>query len=375
MKRLLRRPLVTLSALVLAVSLCVTLCFLSGYLGGQKQALEDTKQNFEVVCVVTDRAGAKSHGLRLPESYLKVVRDPSVHLSGLVRELQVTRELAYLQNYSEFVPVTAVSAPGCDERLDPALGAEVRLTEDFYGSSEPVCLVSATRYAELEEMTLSLTLVDPLTFRPGLSDPPEPTELRVVGCYAGAGDGVFVPFAYAEGLMRERTGSVTCDSMRFLVADNEKIDELREAASLFFGEVDPNADASAAPKYALIVRDEMYRMTLSTIAQNILRTEYLLPFVLILSLGISFLVSFLATRSENRNYALMRTVGLTQGRLFASVLIEQSIPALLAAVAVGALMRQPLYAGAYLLCHLTGCCIAVLRAVRVPPTMILREQE
>lgn len=375
MKRLLRRPLVTLSALVLAVSLCVTLCFLSGYLDGQKQALEDTKQNFEVVCVVTDRAGAKSHGLRLPESYLQVVRDPSVHLSSLVRELQVTRELAYLQNYSEFVPVTAVSAPGCDERLDPALGAEVRLTEDFYGSSEPVCLVSAARYAELEEKTLSLTLVDPLTFRPGLSDPPEPTELRVVGCYAGTGDGVFISFAYAEGLMKERTGSVTCDSMRFIVADNEKIDELREAASLFFGEVDPNADASVAPKYALVVRDEMYRVTLSTIAQNILRTEYLLPFVLILSLGISFLVSFLATRSENRNYALMRTVGLTQGRLFASVLIEQSIPALLAAVAVGALMRQPLYAGAYLLCHLTGCCIAVLRAVRVPPTMILREQE
>lgn len=375
MKRLLRRPLVTLSALVLAVSLCVTLCFLSGYLNGQKRALKDTKQNFEVVCVVTDRAGAKSHGLRLPESYLQVVRDPSVHLSSLLRDLQVTRELAYLQNYSEFVPVTAVSAPACDERLDPALGAQVTLMEEFYESGKPVCLVSATRYAALEEKTLALTLVDPLTFRPGISDPPEPTELRVVGCYAGTDDKVFVPFAYAERLMKERTGSVMCDSMRFLAADNEKIDELREAASLFFGEVDPNAGASATPKYALIVRDEMYRMTLSTIAQNILRTEYLLPFILLLSLGISFFVSFLATRSENRNYALMRTVGLTQGRLFAGVLLEQSIPALLTAVTVGAVMRQPLYAGAYLLCHLTGCSIAVLRAVRVPPTMILREQE
>jgi len=29
----------------------------------------------------------------------------------------------------------------------------------------------------------------------------------------------------------------------------------------------------------------------------------------------------------------------------------------------------------YLLCHSIGCCIAVIRSVRVAPTAILREQE
>lgn len=101
----------------------------------------------------------------------------------------------------------------------------------------------------------------------------------------------------------------------------------------------------------------------------------MLPVILLLSLGVGFLVSFLATRGERRTYALMRTLGMTRGKLFASILREQILLTLLAAAAAAGITGRFRPAIWYLVCHSVGCCIAVIRSVRVAPTAILREQE
>ena len=126
---------------------------------------------------------------------------------------------------------------------------------------------------------------------------------------------------------------------------------------------------------ALKIYDEQYRATVAALEQNIQRTALLVPLILLVSLGVGFLVSVLATRSERRTYALMRTLGMTRGRLFGSILREQLLLPAIAAVLCAVAAGKPLSALSYLISHTIGCCIAVIRSVRVPPTAILREQE
>ena len=114
---------------------------------------------------------------------------------------------------------------------------------------------------------------------------------------------------------------------------------------------------------------------MAALEQNIQRTALLVPLILLVSLGVGFLVSVLPTRSERRTYALMRTLGMTRGRLFGSILREQLLLPTTAAVFCAIAAGKPLSALSYLIFHTIGCCIAVVRSVRVPPTAILREQE
>lgn len=383
LKRLWRRPWLSLCSLVLSALLCVLLSYLTGYRQAQQEKLAETKKSFDILCVVTNRRGTKSESLRMPSLNASYLTDEEFGIGEYVRDLRMTKEFDYVSPQLGLMadglmgyPLLGVTNERCSEILDPALGAKVTLTEDFYGREDPVCIVSQERYEMLEEKTAVLRVTDPAVSRredalAGIGQ----VEFRVVGYYAGQGSAAFMPYEAAMALAIEIRGKNYTDSAAFLAVSNEQLEELSAAAAEYFGSVDPMASDRASPAYALTIHDEQYRATVAALEQNIQRTGYLLPLVLALGLGVGFLVSFLSTRNESRTYALMRTLGLTPVRLFFSILREQLILVLLAAALVGVLMGELLPIMIYGLCYGIGCCAAVLRAVRVPPTAILREQE
>ena len=55
LKRLLRRPWLSLLSIILTAAMCFLLCFLTDYLENQQQELETTRLSFEISCVVTTR--------------------------------------------------------------------------------------------------------------------------------------------------------------------------------------------------------------------------------------------------------------------------------------------------------------------------------
>jgi hypothetical protein len=161
----------------------------------------------------------------------------------------------------------------------------------------------------------------------------------------------------------------------FFAADNEKLPEIYEVSGKVFGTVDPNAGDRAFLQIAMTIYDGQYRATVTALEQNIVRTGYLLPIVLLLGLGVGFLISFLFTRSERRTYALMRTLGMTRWRLFGSILREQLILVAVAVLVATVLTREIIPGAVYFLCYGVGCTACIFRAIHVPPTAILREQE
>lgn len=382
-KRLWRRPWLSLCGLVLSLTLCILLGYLSGHQQELKLQLEETRTSYDILCVVTDRRGGSSSGLKLGPEILDFVFDEGEEgLYQFVRDLRITKEFDYtcpklgLFN-QEDLTLAGVNSERCDPLLDPELGAQVTyLTEDFYTQDGFLCLIPERLTAELEGDKLILNIEDPY-ISPNIRKyvGTGQVELTVAGTYRGESNRIFISFDAAQRIAEEISKKHSFDAMSFLAADNERLDELYSVAKRYFSKVDPNAGNKLAHKPALTVYDEQYRATIAALEQNIERTGYLLPVVLLLGLGVGFLISFLFTRSERRTYALMRTLGMTRGRLFGSILREQLLLVVIAVAAAVAMTGEIMQGAVYFLCYAVGCAACIFKAIRVPPTAILRGQE
>lgn len=372
--RIRRRPVLTLCSLILAAILSGLVCFLAGYQADQQQKLSQAQARFRIPCVVTNRQGTTATELRMSSSIVTIVTDPTSPLYPLIRDVEMSKTFSCSSpllsvEHSMLYGITSLS---CFPQLDASLGAVVDAPADFCARQEPVCLVSQRVYDTLSEKALNLAVEDP-KYAPdkGCGS----VSLTVVGWYGGDGSDVFLPFGAAQELMLQISGATSCDSLRFYAADNRNLDTLRQTASAWFGQVDPSASDTQLPRVALTIHEEAYQTAVAALEQNIARSRYLLPVLLALALGIGFLISLLATRHETRNYALMRSIGLTRQRLFFSILLEQTIPPLLSAAVLCLIMHQYLPVLLFLICYLLGCCPAALRASRTAPLELLREQE
>lgn len=376
-KRLWRRPWLSASGLILSAVLCFLLVFLTGYQQSQETELAQIKTQYDIRCLITDRKGTKSTGLRQEDAAAVFVLDQSEQgLGQYIRDVRITKEFTFtaLDAAAEGTLV-GVTNERCAADLDPAKGGAVTLFDDnFYQQDGYKCIVSEWLYKELEQDVITLYIQDPYVDPKSYAFYGTGTiEFQVAGWYAGDGSEIYMSFAGTQRLADEYSGGLrSFDSMEFLAADNENLEGILTASRTYFGAVDPS---SSYPKLAITIQDEQYRATVAALEQNIERTGHLLPVVAVLGLGMGFLISFLATRGERRTYALMRTLGMTGGRLFLAIMREQIILQFFAALLIGLLMGKPLPAFVYLLCHTLGCCAAVVRSVRVPPTAILREQE
>ena len=383
-KRLWRRPWLSLCSLVLSLVLCLLMSYLSQYRQGQAERLQETKDSFDILCVVTNLQGSISTDLKIEDDVQAFVLDPENGLGSLIRDVRMTKRFEY--ESADIVFEYMWSAPGligvtnerCAQVLDSNAGGVVTyLTDDFYESDDNICIVSQMTYQQLQSETLSLAIKDPVSFLSWRSPDRRENKLefRIVGYYTGGGGDIYIPYETSQRLSREICGEGGCDAISFLAADNEGLEHLLDTASAMFRSVNPLVGNNKSSALAITIHDEQYRATVAALEQNIQRTTYLLPLMLVVSLGVGFLVSFLSTRGESRTYALMRSLGMTRGRLFGSILREQVLLTVLAAGVTLLVTAQIFPVACYILCHSIGCCIAIIRSIRVSPTTILREQE
>ena len=376
-KRILRAPTKYIAVLLVCLLLAGLIGFLFEYRAKQSEKLIETQETAEVLCVVTDTKGTKSTSLGMGYSAIFAVTDPDYYrLPEYVKDVRAVKEFKIGGQPVLF----AITSPKCAENLDPKKGGEVTLfREDFYDSDDLICLVSEKSYE---------TLVAEAEINDYVTDPRVSPELKkdlnvqgtdlfsftVAGTYQGGGDDIYIPFETGMIICDKLARARSIDSLSFLAKDNTKLDELRDAASDVFGTVDPYG-TDGGLRFALTVHDEDYQLMLTALHQNIERTGYLIPVTFGLALAAGFLMGFIATRNESNTYALMRSVGMTKRRLLLAALLEQLLLPLLACAVMGAVFRAPLPALAVFLLYALGCTAAVLRAVSVSPTKLLREQE
>ena len=367
-KRIVRRPLLSLAGLVLASVLCILLCYLAGYRNGLEERLREVRDSYEILCVVTDSRGVQADKLSLNHRFAEFVMDREKGLGNYVKTIRLTMDFPVSSPLGSGT-LTGVTDAKALSSLNPAVGGGCDYTvADFFGSRDNICLVPEEYYEMAAGKTLAVTVT--LKGIGGVTEKAE-SEYRVVGRYKGSGADLVIPYGAAARLTSS-AGSARADSLSFVLADNTKADEMMEKAREMFTEVDPASDSG---RPALTVQDRQYKATLAELEQNIARTDALLPISAFLSLAAGFMIGFVSVRGETRTYALMRTLGVSGPKLVLLALGEQLLLPAAGILTVGLLPRQPAAALTYLACHTIGCTLAVLRPALASPTQLLRAQE
>lgn len=378
-KRVLRAPAKQIGVLLVTLVLSGLLCFLADYRERQTQKRTEAIDSAEVLCVVTNINGTQSTHLRMGYGGMQAVtREDYYRLPQYVKDIRASKEFVASLTYIGLdETLLAVTSPKGLMQLDPDMGGKVTLFyDDFYTSQEMWIVVSEDVYRSMNGDTVVFgKIFDPMLNRDETDEKGSgKVEFTVAGYYAGPGEETYIPFETGMQILDSITGSRSLDSLAFVAKDNHTLDALRDAASDVFGTVMP--DAVTGPyRFALTVHDEDLRMTVAALDSNIRRTDWLIPITLALALAAGFLMGFTATRNESNTYALMRSVGMTKKRLLLAALFEQLLLPFFACLIMGAAFLAPLPALCTLGLYALGCTAAVVRAVSVSPTKLLREQE
>lgn len=368
LKRMLRRPWLCLVSFFVSGTLCLLLCLLTAYRDRQQAHLEDVRDSYELLAVVTDLRGTKSDHLSLSRRYTDFLQDEENGLGGYVRELRLTKSFQLSAPFGKGQMI-GVTDEGCAAALDPRQGGVWYATvPDFFQSTDWICLVSEEVYAVYAEQQVLCRVTDPYA----LGDGTEEIPFRVVGWYRGAGKDAYIPYPLSQQLAGHLAEAASTDSASFLLKDNGRLEEMLSVAYRLFRRVDPSSRENG---FALTVHDRQFKATVAAMEQNVRRTAYLLPLITLLGLGAGFFLGLLATRGELRTYALMRTLGLGRLRLFCTAMTEQLLLPLLATVLVALWLARPLLAAIFLLCHTAGSALSTVRPALAPPTKLLRDQE
>ena len=372
-KRLLRRPWFSILSLIIAGTLCFLICSLSGYRQEQQDDLEQIRGNYTINCVVTDARGVSKEKLFLSHRYTDFILDEN-GLLPLIKDIRMIKTFACESDETGNAVLYGVTSEKCDPLLDPAIGGGYSTDRgDFFESEEYLLLVPQSVYASIGTDTLKFTVRD--SYAAGLFDTKTgkgEVEFKIAGRYYGVGK-FFMPYPAAQKLAVMLTGVGSTDSASFTLADNTRLDELKARASEVFHDIDPGEVNDG--NFALTIQDKQYKATVAALEQNIRRTGYLLPVIMLLGFGAGLLIGVLATRSETRSYALMRTVGMRAKKLLLSVLAEQQLLPLIACAVIAAVSKRPLPALLFFICQLAGCLIAVIKPIFARPTALLRVQE
>ena len=379
-KRMLRAPAKHIGVLLITLVLSGLLCFLFIYRERQTQKRAEAIDGAEILCIVTNVSGTRADHLRMGYGAVQAVTLADYYrLPPYVKDIRASKEFVASLTYIGLdETLLAVTSPKGLMQLDPDMGGKVTLFyDDFYTSQEMWIIVSEDVYRSMNGDTVVLgKIFDPMLNRDETDEKGSgKVEFTVAGYYAGPGEETYIPFETGMQILDSITGSRSLDSLAFVAKDNHTLDALRDAASDVFGEVIPDASLSGSYRFALTVHDEDLQTTIAAIDANIRRTDWLIPITLALALAAGFLMGFIATRNETNTYALMRSVGMTKKRLLLAALFEQLLLPFFAYLVMGAAFLAPLPALCTLGLYALGCAAAVIRAVSVSPTKLLREQE
>ncbi len=392
----LQRAAPALGAFALAAAVfALFLCELSGYEARLLAQREELYGSFDIGCYISNATGTRTDALSLPARYVDSIESD---LSELVRDIRVTKTFRY-QVMEPGDPVDVEKpreAPSLIGINDISLSEELLsvgeivwpegVDDSFFANGGQGCIIPVSIAQKLmrdedNKPYLNLALCD-LAYRYGMEC--ISVSLPIVTAYANStGEDIYMSWEATRALSEQLMGIAAADTLTFSARDNRRLDELTQALEQYFKPVDPLAERDLAD-FAVTVQDSVFRSALSNVERNISVVKLLLPLAFVMSLACGFLISFLATRSRLREFAVMRSLGTSGTMVFLCAFGEQAVTAALGALLgmlADLLVRGALpgnafvFTGAFVLLFLVGCAAASLRVARVNVIQMLSVKE
>ena len=394
-KRMRRSALSCLALLFVSLAFALSLCELGYSLAGRNDALSALYRDMEVDCVISDLTGTKTDGLEISTSYIEVfATDMYNNLDEHARDLRLKRTARYLLDASEDDVellkgdyrqspnlIMGISRVEAAPALSPELGVEISYDEGYdetlFQGDEMVCVVPEDMAPENGK--LKITMVDHIMNEEyGVLE----AELTVAGTYKG-GKTIYCPWEAMRELVTRAGGAAYTESMGFIAADNNRLDELKQKASKYF--TNPSLTAGETKySYALTVNDETLEEAAAAARREIRLLELMIPILLGLSTGIGFAAGYLFIRNRKPEFAVMRSMGTGRLAIFAAAFAEQLLLGVMGAAAGTGLyilirgtgvMPDYVSLAVYLGCYALGSGLAVARVVSVNVMSVMRLNE
>lgn len=344
-------------------------CMLSGLVQRQEVKLAELIRDTRIHCVVTDSKGTNSENLGMLSFYVDMLTGRR-HERGCYLDEVVTdvRALASQKLDSpEEHDLRRILTLDSDPLL--ASGVQVRFFDGFdetvLRSEADVCLVPEHMEPE-ERGTLTVAL--------GTNR----KNLKIVGTVSDSSmDSIWVPFYFKW--VDDLSSAFPVQSCSFTIRDNTRLEQTKEDIFTWFSRPSVSNGADAEP-FGVLVQDQTYRESLHKLESSLEQLRLLLPLLAVLGVMISFLTTYAMTRGRQKEFAVMRCLGLRKKTIFVMVLWEQLILILIGGSIgicfglLGASIQAARICGVLLL-YLLGTATAAMGITRINVMKLMKTED
>ncbi|MDD4493389.1 MAG: hypothetical protein PHV32_03430 [Eubacteriales bacterium] len=324
------------------VSFVLLLCGLENSIRKQEIELDIVYSTMPIHIEVSDIKGTNRNNLFLCGTEIDVFTSEVYDLSIYIKDICFKRTLA-IQEFEDNKQITGnngikfyligITRVEAEEGLEQKRGVSIELQEGFTDNM----LLETSNYCLANERLLQLLGKEPgdsilLTVKSPVNyfSREEPKEVKTELIIAGVIKGGDFNTMYCSWNKASLLGSESdysniwyTERIRATLRDNHRLSEFKQKAKRYYTSVDITA-AKTEYRYALTVYDSIFMKTVFQIQKNIQFLKIILPIILLFSLGIGLLTSYLFTRNRQQELAVMRSLGTSKMKIMAIVLVEQS---------------------------------------------------
>ena len=208
---------------------------------------------------------------------------------------------------------------------------------------------------------------------------PNHKTLKIIGTVAGGStDSIWVPFYFKWE--DDLSSAFPVQSCSFTILDNARLEQTKDDIFTWFSRPSVSNGSDAEP-FGVLVQDQTYLESLNKLESSLERLRLLLPLLAVLGAIISFLATYAMTRGRQKEFAVMRCLGLRQRTIFSMVLLEQLILILMGGSAgicfgllLGASIQTERICGILLL-YLLGTATAAMRITRINVMQLMKTED
>lgn len=344
-------------------------CMLSGLVQRQEVKLAELIRDTRIHCIVTDSKGTNSENLGMLSFYVDMLtgrrHERGCYLDEVVTDVRALASQK-LDNPEEH-DLRRILTLDSDPLLSS--GVQVQFFDGFdetvLRSEADVCLVPEHMEPE-ERGSLTVALGS------------NRKNLKIVGTVSGSSmDSIWVPFYFKWE--DDLSSAFPVQSCSFNIRDNTRLEQTKDDIFTWFSRPSVSNGADAEP-FGVLVQDQTYRESLSKLESSLEQLRLLLPLLAVLGIMISFLTTYAMTRGRQKEFAVMRCLGLRKKTIFVMVLWEQLILILIGGSIgicfglLGASIQAARICGVLLL-YLLGAATAAMGITRINVMKLMKTED
>lgn len=302
--------------IISAVLIVLSIVLLSGLAERQETKIEELVRDTKINCVVTDSKGTNSENLMMFSFYVDMLmgyrHERGCYLDEVVTDVRAlaTQALTFPNEHELRRILSAESDPIL---ADAHIQLNAEWDESVFLTAKDVCLVAEQVIPLCKELDGVMIIT--------VSNGRNTKDLQVIGTVTGGGSkSIYVPFYYKWDDALSSAFMVT--SCSFTILDNSKLEQAKNEIYTYFSIPSVSNGADAEP-FGVLVQDQTYRESLEKLEASLEMLRVLLPLLAVLGGLISFLATYAMTRGRQKEFAVMRCLGMHRIQIFAIVLLEQ----------------------------------------------------